>query len=57
MHAEIIFWRHKDDFKVYLLVYVDDFLLMTSAKPPKLISNMKAEIASFYTIKDLGQAE
>ena len=57
MHAESIFWRYKDDIKVYLLVYVDDFLLITSAKSPKIISNLKDEIASFYTIKDLGQAE
>jgi Reverse transcriptase (RNA-dependent DNA polymerase) len=41
MHAESIFWRHKDDIKVYLLVYVEYFLLITSAKSPKIISNLK----------------
>jgi hypothetical protein len=56
MHAESIFWRYKDEIIVYLLVYVDDFILITSAKYAKLISNLKAEIDSFYTIRDLGQA-
>jgi Reverse transcriptase (RNA-dependent DNA polymerase) len=57
MHAESIFWRHKDGIKVYLLVYVDDFLLITSATSPKIVSSLRAEISAFYTIKDLGQAE
>ena len=57
MHAESIFWRHKDGIKIYLLVYVDDFLLITSATSPNIVSSLKAEIAAFYTIKDLGQAE
>jgi hypothetical protein len=52
--AESIFWRDKDNIKVFLLIYVDDILLLVS--PHDAVKYVKEEIASLYTIKDLGEA-
>jgi hypothetical protein len=56
-HAECIFWRKSEKSKVFLLVYVDDFLLITSATDESEIRDIKLEIGRLYTIKDLGRAE
>jgi Reverse transcriptase (RNA-dependent DNA polymerase) len=50
LHAESVFWREHNGIKVYLLVYVDDFLLLTS-------TSLESEIAKLYTVKDLRKAE
>jgi Reverse transcriptase (RNA-dependent DNA polymerase) len=52
-----VFWRKSNGIKVYLLVYVDDFLLITSTSLEHEIESIKQEIAKLYTIKDLGKAE
>ena len=54
-HAESIFWRDKDNIKVFLLIYVDDILLLVSSHDA--VKSVKEEIASLYTIKDLGEAK
>jgi Reverse transcriptase (RNA-dependent DNA polymerase)/gag-polypeptide of LTR copia-type/GAG-pre-integrase domain/Integrase core domain len=56
-HAESIFWRERNGIKVYLLVYVDDFLVITSASSLPDLDSIKNEILGFYQIKDLGKAE
>jgi hypothetical protein len=55
-YAESIFWRSKFDMKIYLLVYVDDIMLISSSHNQTDIQYVKDEIAGLYKIKDLGKA-
>jgi hypothetical protein len=55
LHAESIFWREKDNIKVFLLIHLDDILLLVSSHDA--VKFVKEEIASPYTIKDLGEAK
>jgi hypothetical protein len=54
-YAESVFWRVRNSVKVILLIYVDDILLLVSSN--SAVQAVKDEIASLYTIKDLGEAE
>jgi hypothetical protein len=54
-HAESVFWRQCGESKVFLLIYVDDILILASAVDD--IQNIKDEIPKLYEIKDLGEPE
>ena len=54
-HAESIFTRDKNNVKIFLLIYVDDILLLVSSD--EAVKSVKDEIGRLYTIKDLGEAK
>jgi Reverse transcriptase (RNA-dependent DNA polymerase) len=54
-HAESMYWKLHNGVKVYLLIYVDDILVMVSSA--RHVKEVKDEISRLYTIKDLGRAE
>ena len=55
-YAESIFWGDKFGVKVFLLVYVDDIMLISSSHDQAEIQSVKDEISNLYKIKDLGKA-
>jgi Reverse transcriptase (RNA-dependent DNA polymerase) len=48
-------WKIHNGVKVYLLIYVDDILVMVSSA--RHVKEVKDELSRLYTIKDLGKAE
>jgi hypothetical protein len=54
-HEESMFWKLYEGEQVYLLIYVDDILVMVSSA--RHVKEVKDEISRLYTIKDFGKAE
>jgi Reverse transcriptase (RNA-dependent DNA polymerase) len=54
-HAESIFSRDKNNIKVFLLIYVDDIILLASSH--EAVKSVKDKSGRLYTIKDLGEAK
>ena len=55
-YAESIFWRDKFGVKVFLLVYVDDIMLISLSHDQAEIQSVKDEISNLYKIKDFEKA-
>ena len=53
--TESVFVRKKNNVTVFLLIYVDDILVLVSSEDA--VNDVKTEISKLYTIKDLGEAE
>jgi hypothetical protein len=54
-HSESVFWRERDGLKVFLLIYVDDVLVLTAST--KAAQDVTAKIAKLYNTKDLDKVD
>ncbi len=53
--AESVFVATYQSHRVYLLIYVDDMLIMCTCL--RTLETVKRQLSKFYTVKDLGEAE
>src|SRR5208337_2869658 len=51
-----LYWRNRDDGMSYILVYVDDLLILTPKGLP-FLSEIKEALSKEFEMKDLGEAK